>query len=322
MNSLKDFRKKLKKNLSKPKIVAILGPTSSGKSDLSVNLAKKFDGEIISADSRQVYKGLDIGSGKVPLDRKLPSGYSLVANYYYKGVPHHLLDIASPKKTFTVAEYKKLGKQTIEDTLKRGNLPIITGGTGLYIDALIYDMDFPKVPPDYKLREELEEKNTEELFKILKGLDKKRAESVDPNNRRRLVRAIEIIKSTGEPISVIKRESPYDVLKIGIKISREELKNRIQKRLDKRLKLGMIDEVEDLHNKGLSWRRLDDLGLEYRFISRHLRGIINYEEMRESILRESYKYAKRQMTWWRKDKGINWIENPEEVDRLVKDFIK
>ncbi|MBI2013237.1 MAG: tRNA (adenosine(37)-N6)-dimethylallyltransferase MiaA [Candidatus Colwellbacteria bacterium] len=283
----------MKKRLFKPRIIIILGPTASGKSDLAVNIAKKLNGEVISADSRQVYNGLDIGSGKIT-KREM------------RGVRHYLLDVASPKKVFTVAQYQKLGKRAIKDILHRGKLPIICGGTGLYIDALIYDKKFPAVPPNKKLRAKLEKLSTTELFVRIKKLDPERAKTIEKQNRRRLIRALEIIEELGK-VPKIKTSSPYETLKIGIKLPRERLKKNITKRLEKRLKQGMVKEVENLHKSGVSWKRLDDLGLEYRYVSRYLRDMINHNTMKEMILRESWKYARRQMTWWRKDQSIHWI---------------
>jgi len=380
------------------KIIVILGPNASGKSELAVKLAKRFTPhllkiksagfngfEIISADSRQVYKGLDIGSGKVPRDR--PNKKRIKTNnkrifdknsisferdsseYLYRGIPHHLLDVASPKRVFTVAQYQKLAKKALKDILKRGKIPIICGGTGFYIDALIYDYQFPKVPPQPKLRKELEKKTTEELFKQLQKLDPERAKNIDKNNRRRLIRALEIVITTHKPvptlndISVNQRSNQREsatalaVLKIGIKKSPEELKKLIKKRLLKRLKMGLIDEVRRLHyQQGLSWQRLDDLGLEYRYVSRYLRqqAQINADpeaeparygasptrtdaekkkilkkleqEMIETLNREIYRYAKRQMTWFKRDKEIYWI-NPhtkkgfQRIIKICKKFL-
>ncbi len=295
--------------LKKPRVIVILGPTASGKSDLAVLMARKFNGEVISADSRQVYKGLDIGSGKITKREMM-------------GVPHHLLDVASPKNVFTAERFRRLGKTTIRKILSRDKMPIIAGGTGLYIDSLIYDLDFPKVPPQKALRKRLEKLSTEKLFVKLVKLDGTTAKRIDRHNRRRLIRAIEIIETTGKPIPTLDRTSPYDVLKIGIKISPEELKKNIKKRLEKRLKIGMVKEVRNLKMAGISWKRLDDLGLEYRYISYYLRGILSYEETKDKILRESYQYAKRQMTWFKRDTNIKWIAGPKLAEKIVKIFLK
>jgi len=296
--------------MENPKIIVILGPTSSGKSALAVKLAKKFNGEIISADSRQVYEELNIGSGKIT---KKEMG----------GVPHYLLDVANPKNFFSVSQYQKLAKRALEKIIKNGKLPIICGGTGLYIDALIYDYKFPEAKPNPKLRESLEKLNTEKLFQKLQNLDPLRAKNIDRHNRRRLVRALEILLSTKKPIPPLATidSSNYETLKIGTKKTNEELKDKIKKRLYKRLKQGMIKEVENLRKSGLSWKKLDSFGLEYRFVSRYLRGLISKQEMIESILKESFKYAKRQMTWFKRDKNIYWIEKENQAIELVKNFL-
>src|SRR3989344_6972098 len=281
--------------ISKPKIIVILGQTASGKSELAVKIARKFNGEIISADSRQVYKGLDIGSGKITKKEM-------------RGIKHHLLDVASPKRIFTVSQYQKLAKKAIQQILKKWKIPIICGGTGLYIDSIIYDWQLPEVSPQPKLRKRLEKRTAEELFKKLQKLDFRRAKNIDKNNRRRLIRALEIVLITGKPVSSFQKISSYDVLLIGIKKSPEELRRLIKKRLLKRLRQGMIKEAKILHEKQkISWQRLDDLGLEYRYVSRYLRGMISKSEMIEMIEKESWQYAKRQITWFKRDKNIYWI---------------
>jgi len=297
--------------ISKLKIIVILGQTASGKSELAVKLAKKINGEIISADSRQVYKGLNIGSGKITKKEM-------------RGIRHHLLDVTNPKRTFTVSQYQKLAKKAIQKILNKGKTPIICGGTGLYIDALIYDYYLPEVAPQLKLRKELEKLSTEELFKKLQKLDFCRAKNIDKNNRRRLIRALEIVLTTGKIVPKLEeRESGFDVLKIGIKKSPEELKSLIKKRLLKRLRWGMINEVKTLHQKQkLSWQRLDDLGLEYRYVSRYLWNIISRKEMIEAIEKESWQYAKRQIIWFKRDKNIHWIKGMDEIIGIVDIFLQ
>lgn len=288
------------------KVLVILGPTASGKSDLAVKLAKKLNGEVVSADSRQVYKGLDIGSGKIT-KREM------------RGVRHHLLDVASPRGLFTVARYRPLARRAVRDILRRGKLPIIAGGTGLYVDSLLYDTPLPEVPPNPKLRARLEKETVAKLFAQLQKLDPRRAGNIESKNKRRLVRALEIVLATGRPVPELqKREPAYDAVKIGIARPPEKLKRRIRERLARRLKQGMLREVKKLHGQGISWKRLDDLGLEYRYTSRYLRGLISREEMTTTIEKESWAYAKRQMTWWKKDKGIRWIKNERQALALIK----
>lgn len=305
----------------KPKIIIILGQTATGKSELAVKFAKKFNGEIIAADSRQVYKGLDIGSGKVPRY----STIEVEPPYIYKGIVHYLLDVASPKRVFTVSQYQKLAKKAIQKILRRGKIPIICGGTGLYINSVIYNWKLPEVPPQSKLRKKLEKRTTEELFKKLQKLDPRRAKNIDRNNKRRLIRALEIVLTTGKKIPPAIRtdsDGKSDILIIGIRKSPEELKKLIKKRLLKRLRQGMIEEVKNLREKQkISWQRLDDLGLEYRYVSRCLRGIISKQEMIEILEKEIWQYAKRQMTWFKRNKDIYWITKTEEAIKLAKDFL-
>lgn len=306
---------------NKPKIIAIVGPNASGKSEIAVKLAlrlsseqakKKFEingAEIISADSRQVYRGMDIGTGKITKKEM-------------QGIPHHLLDVASPKRTFSVVQYKKLAEKAIEKILKKNKVPILCGGTGFYIQAVIDNLQFPEVKPDWKLRKKLEKKSNEELFKILKKLDPERAKTIDKNNPRRLIRAIEIVKKTGKPVSKIKKAPKYNALIIGIRKEKEELKKLIEKRLKKRLKQGMIKEVEKLHSSGISWKKLESFGLEYRWIAKYLQKKIGYKEMIEKLQKEIEDYARRQMTWFGRDKKIKWVKSQKEAEKLIKSFLE
>ncbi len=293
------------KNL--PKVIVIVGPTASGKTDLSIKLAKKFNGEIISADSRQVYKGMDLGTGKV-------------SKKEMQGIKHYLIDVVSPKKTFTVTQYVKLAKKAIKEIISKNKIPIIVGGSGFYIDALIFGYQFPHVPPNKSLRKKLEKKSTEELFKILKKLDIQRAKNIDPNNKVRLIRAIEIAKKLGK-IPKLQKKSYYNPLFIGIKINKEKLKKKIKIRLLKRIRQGMIKEVENLKKQGLSWKRLENFGLEYRYIAYYLQNKISYKKMIKDLEKAIGNYAKRQMTWFKKNKDICWIKNFKEAQKLVKKFI-
>jgi tRNA dimethylallyltransferase len=279
------------------KTLIILGPNASGKSSLAIRLAKERNGEIISADSRQVYKGMDIGSGKI-----MPQEM--------QGVPHHLLDVVSPRKIFSASDYSRLARKAIKDIHSRGKLPIICGGTGFYIDATIYGDSFAPVPPNPKIRKKLDKLSTEELADKLSELDPERFASIDKKNRARLIRSLEIVLSTGKPVPKIKRKSLYDTEKIGILWSTEELNQRIKLRLDQRLASGMIEEIANLKfpkiGRGLSWKRLYDFGLEYRYVSLYLKGELSYDEMQEKLFTAIKQYAKRQMTWFKRDKEIKW----------------
>lgn len=292
-----------------PKILVVCGPTATGKSDLAVELALAFNGEVISADSRQVYKGLDIGAGKI-------------TKAEMKGVPHHLLDVIDPKKTYTAENFRIDGKKAIEDILRRGRLPIVCGGTGFYIDALIYGEEFPAVPPDQKLRVSLAKKTPEALMKIISKLDPKRAKSLDPHNKVRIIRAIEIAKALGE-VPKVKRKTRYETLYIGLTTDRETLRKRIRDRLTRRVRAGMIDEVKKLRAKGLSWKRLNSLGLEYRYVALLLQKKISKEEMLQRLESEIIHFAKRQMTWFKRNKEIRWFSLDErgKIGQEVKAFL-
>lgn len=287
-----------------PKLVVILGPTASGKSGLAVELAKKFNGEIISADSRQVYKGLNIGTGKVTKKEM-------------RGIPHHLLDVASPKTIFDVAKYKKLADKAIEKIIKKGGLPILCGGTGLYIDAVAKNIEYPDIPQNWELRTKLEKKNSEELFKELKKLDPKRAKNIDPFNKRRLIRAIEIIKTTGQAVGILQTKPKYDVLFIGIKRSPRELEKLINKRLLARMKQGMVAEARRLHKSGLSYKRMRQLGLEYKYLALFLQGEITKKEMTGELELKIRQYAKRQLTWFKRNQEIYWTSSQKEAEALL-----
>ncbi len=279
---------------AKPKIIVVLGQTSTGKSDFAVKIAKKIDGEVISADSRQVYKGMDLGTGKITKKEM-------------RGVPHHLLDVANPKKVFSVSDYKKLADKKIKEIIARGKVPILCGGTGFYIDAVINGTILPQVAPNPKLRATLSKKSPEALFKILLKLDPTRAKSIDKQNPVRLIRAIEIAKALGK-VPKVKQSINYDALKIGLTLPDEILKKKIYTRLLARIKKGMLKEIQNLHKSGVYWKRMEELGLEYRYGALHLQGKMTKQEMIEKINTETWHYAKRQKTWFKRDKDIVWVD--------------
>jgi len=292
------------------KLIVVVGPNASGKSELAVALAKKFNGEVVSADSRQVYKGMDIGSGKIKKSEM-------------KGVPHHLLDVANPKSVFTVTRYRKLAMAAITKTQKVGKIPILCGGTGFYIQAVIDGIAIPQVMPDWKLRRQLEQKTTAQLFLMLKKLDPRRAKTIDAKNPRRLIRAIEIVSATKKPVpDLAKNPLSYEILMLGVKKSESALKKLIADRTRKRIKAGMAAETARLKKSGLSWEKLEALGLEYRASARFLQKKITREQMIETIKKEDWQYAKRQMTWFARDKRVNWIKTKPQAIKLVQKYLK
>lgn len=309
---MKNIKKKSPTN--KPKLIAVVGPTSSGKSDLAVSIAKKYNGEVVSVDSRQVYRGLNIGSGKI-------------TKAEMKGVPHHLLDVANPKKVFTASDFVKKGTNVIEDILKRGKIPILAGGTGFYLSALLGEISLPSVEPNKALRASLEKLSNEKLLERLRKLDPERAEAVGPHNTPRIIRAIEIAEAIGKTPRQVK-ESPYayTVLKIGIQVDNKVLEERINTRLITRLRKGMLAEAKKLHKEGVSWKRMESLGLEYRYMARHLKGDISKEEMIEALKIKIRQYAKRQRTWFKRDKEIKWftlskVEGFKKIEKTVSKFL-
>jgi len=297
------------------KLLVILGPHASGKSDLAIKIAQLFNGEIISADSRQIYQGMNIGTGKVLRDDNKN------LEFLSSGIRHHLLDIVSPQEYFSVAQYQKLALDAISDILQRGKLPIICGGTGLYISATIEGWQLPKIKPQESLRRELENLTTQELFQKLKKLAPERAQTIDQNNKRRLVRALEIILS-GQTIAPLKKQPlAYDIFIIGVKRSNEELKQRIKLRLEQRLAQGMIEEIKKLKDNGVNSRRLEDFGLEYRWVNRYLENKVDFETMKNNLYRDICQYAKRQMTWFKKIPNVHWVSNENEAIDLTRQFL-
>ncbi|MBX4215654.1 tRNA (adenosine(37)-N6)-dimethylallyltransferase MiaA [Candidatus Parcubacteria bacterium] len=296
--------------MKKSKIVAIVGPTASGKSGLAVRLARTFNGEVISADSRQVYTGLDIGTGKV-------------SKREMRDIPHHLLDVLSPRRQFSAARYKLRAEKAVGGILRRGHLPIVCGGTGHYLETLTKGTVLPEVRPNLALRKKLNKKSAKELYSLLKKLDPRRARGIDEHNPRRLVRAIEIAKALGS-VPKLKVAPKYDVLQIGLALSPAKLKNKIQKRLRSRMKEGMVTEAKRLRQEGLSLKRMDELGLEYRYLAKHLDGEMTREEMAQKLETEIWRYSKRQMIWFKRDKTIKWFSPSEyrKVREEVGKFIK
>ncbi|MBI2054513.1 MAG: tRNA (adenosine(37)-N6)-dimethylallyltransferase MiaA [Candidatus Sungbacteria bacterium] len=292
----------------KPKLIVILGPTASGKSALAVKLAKKFRGEVISADSRQIYKGLNIGTGKIT-KREM------------RGVPHHLLDIVSPRQNFSAAEYAKKAHALIREINKRNRIPMLVGGTGLYIDAVARGMVFPEVPPNHKLRKKLSKKGAAGLFKMLKRLDPERAATIDRQNPRRLIRALEIVEALKKPVPILQTKSSYQTLFIGIDRTLRELRRRIRRAIETRLKRGLLRETARLLKQDVPAKRLGELGLDYRIAITAIKKEITRDQLSKKLEEANWNYIRRQQTWFRRHRDIHWIKNETEAERLIKRFL-
>ena len=295
--------------MTKGKLIAIVGTTASGKSSLGIDLAKHYNGEIISADSRQVYRRLDLGTGKVTKEEMAE-------------VKHHLIDILDLNQPFSVAHFQKLAYEAIDDILKRGHLPFLVGGTGLYTRAVVEGYNLSDVPPDAEQRKMLESLDREELCSRLEKLGEKVS---DDEPARRLIRRLEKLEKgvKSENLS----QPRYDVLQLGLTFDREELYSRIGIRLDQRIKEGMIDEVREVVKLGATPEFLEGLGLEYRLTYRYITGKYkSFEEYREDLFKQIRHFAKRQMTWFRKEKNIVWLNSKgdylKEAITLIDDFLK
>ncbi|MFH0829036.1 MAG: tRNA (adenosine(37)-N6)-dimethylallyltransferase MiaA [Candidatus Kerfeldbacteria bacterium] len=288
------------------RLIVILGPTASGKSRLGVLLAKKFRGVILSADSRQVYCGMDIGTAKI------------TRREMHK-IPHFLLDIASPRRTFTVAQYQRAAINLLKRIPESAPV-FIVGGSPFYIDVILNPLPFPDVKPNPTLRKRLAKKPVSQLFRMLQQKDPRRARTIDRKNPRRLIRALEIVHALGR-VPLRSHHTPYHVLKIGINMPRKTLYKRIDERVDERVP-GILKETAELHRRGISWKRLDQFGLEYRWASRILNRKIPKREGIERLKGDIHAFSRRQMTWWRNDNNIHWIQNKRAAERLVSRFLK
>ncbi|HYE60215.1 MAG TPA: tRNA (adenosine(37)-N6)-dimethylallyltransferase MiaA [Candidatus Kapabacteria bacterium] len=302
-----------------PKVVVLLGPTASGKTRWGIDLAKEFNGEIVSADSRQVYKKMSIGTAKAPGEWEW-NGMSKM--YYVEDVPHHLIDFLDPGKVFTAVEFRDKTLKCIKGMEKRGTKPFIVGGTGLYIQALIDNLQIPRVPPNKKLRQSLEQKSNAELVKILSSIDLEAAGSIDPHNKRRIIRALEVCIFSGEPFSKQqqKGEPVVEALQIGVDIPRDVLYRRINERIDIMVNQGLMQEVEQLLKQKYSWELSSMSGIGYRQLKPYFDGVVSLEDAIENLKRDTRHYARRQLTWFRRDKRIKWCKTYEEAKALVKNF--
>lgn len=299
--------------MNKPKVIVICGPTASGKTALSIELAKKINGEIISCDSMQIYKDMNIGTAKVTSSEM-------------QGIKHYLIDIISPDVRYSVAEYKRDAENAIYEILKKGKIPIVVGGTGLYVDSLIYGIEYQEIKFDEKYRNELEERakkeGLESLYEEAKKIDECAIKKISPNDQKRILRILEIYHATGknktqQEAESRKNEVKYDYKVFAINMDREKLYERINKRVDIMIENGLIEEVENLQKKYNCFPTAMQ-GLGYKEVVEYLENKINKTEMIEKIKQESRRYAKRQLTWFRKNKENIWIDGLDSIEKNLK----
>ena len=298
--------------MAKPKVIVICGPTASGKTALSIELAKKINGEIISCDSMQIYKDMNIGTAKPTLEEM-------------QGIKHYLIDFISPDERYSVADYKKDAKIAIKEILNKGKTPIIVGGTGLYIDSLIYEIEYSDIEFDEQYRKELEEiakkDGLETLYKMAKEIDEEAVKKISINDKKRIMRILEIYHSTGknkteQEIESRKKDVEYDYKVFALNWEREKLYDRINKRVDIMIEQGLIEEVKEIQKKYNQFPTAMQ-GLGYKEVVDYLNGIYSKEEMIEKIKMETRRYAKRQLTWFRKNKQTIWLNGEDDLQNNV-----
>ncbi len=300
--------------MNKPKVIVICGPTASGKTALSIQLAQKINGEIISSDSMQIYKNMNIGTAK-------PDKQEM------QGIKHYLLDFVEPNQRYSVADYKKDAENAIEDILQKGKVPIIVGGTGLYVDSLIYGIEYPNIEFDENYRKKLEKRaekeGLEKLYEEARKIDPQAMEKISRNDQKRILRVLEIYNATGktkteQEIESRKNEVKYDYRVFAINMDREKLYDRINKRVDIMIQKGLIEEVENLLKKYNEFPTAMQ-GLGYKEVVEYIQGKVLKEDMIENIKRESRRYAKRQITWFKKNKQTIWI-GPNGLQMILNEI--
>ncbi|WP_282935492.1 tRNA (adenosine(37)-N6)-dimethylallyltransferase MiaA [Paenibacillus sp. RC67] len=289
--------------LVKPRLLVLVGPTAVGKTKLSLKLASEYGAEIISGDSMQVYRGMDIGTAKVTPEEQ-------------NGIPHHLIDIHDPDHPFSVAEFQERSRGLINDIHNRGKLPFIVGGTGLYVESVCYDYQFSEVGSDDEFREEqrvyAEQQGNEALWERLREVDQESAQRLHPNDQRRIIRALEVFHLTGERLSeqlkVQKKQSPYELCIVGLTMDRALLYKRIEERIDLMMEQGLLEEVQRLRDKGYGMQHISMQGLGYKEILGYLEGAMTLEEAVIQLKQDTRRFAKRQLSWFRHMKDIEWVD--------------
>ena len=299
--------------MEKEKVIVICGPTASGKTALSIELAKKINGEIVSCDSMQIYKEMNIGTAK-PTKEEM------------QGIKHYMIDIISPDERYSVADYKKQAKEAIKEILSKGKVPIVVGGTGLYVDSLIYEIDYPEIELDEKYREELEqeveERGLEALYEKAKEIDEEAIKKISSNDKKRILRILEIYHATGKNKTEQEKESrktpvEFDYKVFALNMDREKLYERINKRVDLMIENGLIEEVENIYKKYNKFPTAMQ-GLGYKEVVQYLEKRLTKEEMIEKIKQETRKFAKRQLTWFRKNKETIWLNADDTIQNNIK----
>lgn len=306
---------------TKPKVIVICGPTASGKTGLSVKVAQAMNGEIVSCDSMQIYKDMNIGTAKVTKEEM-------------QGIPHYLIDFVSPDKRYSVADFQKDAENAINKIIEKGKTPIVVGGTGLYVDTLVYHIQYPKIETDLEYRKQLEEiiqkQGLEVAYQKAKEIDPQATEKISSNDQKRIMRILEIYHQTKKTKTQLEVESrreepPYEYLIYAIDMDREKLYDRINQRVDIMIQQGLIEEVQELLNKYKDFPTAMQ-GLGYKEVVSYLKGDTTKEEMIETLKQETRRYAKRQLTWFRKNKEIKWIDGlqpaEENIQRILEDYEK
>lgn len=299
--------------MTKPKVIVICGPTASGKTALSIELAKKINGEIVSCDSMQIYKDMDIGTAKPTIEEM-------------QGIKHYMLDFVSPDERYSVADYKKQAKQAIREIIGKGKVPIVVGGTGLYVDSLIYEIEYQDIEFDEKYRKQLEERSEKEGLEVLyneaKKIDPEAIIKISPNDKKRILRILEIYNATGKNKTEQEKESRKNEVEFDYKVyaiswDREKLYDRINQRVDIMIDQGLIEEVQKIYSKYNKFPTAMQ-GLGYKEVLEYLEGKCNKQEMIDKIKQETRRYAKRQLTWFRKNKQTIWLDGQEKIQNNIE----
>ncbi|MBF0708501.1 tRNA (adenosine(37)-N6)-dimethylallyltransferase MiaA [Alkalihalobacillus hwajinpoensis] len=302
--------------MNKEKLVTVLGPTAVGKTKTSIELAKALDGEIISGDSMQIYRGMDIGTAKVTEDEM-------------EGIPHYLIDIKQPTESFSAAEFQKLATELVTDINRRGKVPIIAGGTGLYVKSVTHQYAFSEAKEDSEYREQLEQMADKEgpiaFHERLKDVDPVSYETIHPNNVRRVVRALEVYHVTGEPVSASKdalpEQSPYNLVNVGLTMDRDVLYERINQRVDLMVEAGLLEEAQRLYDEGVrNCQSVQAIG--YKEIYRYLEDRVSLEDAIMELKQNSRRYAKRQLTWFRHQMAMDWYDMTEHREEKIQEILK